>query len=208
MTDDEIFAAITDERCRLADQVAAFSDEQWATPSLCAAWTCREVLAHLVSPLVTPKWVFALEMAKARGDFTKANLAVTARTDRRCGTALPHILRAQAGRRFTPPGHGPQAPLTDIVVHGRDILRPLGLSLPIAPLRQRAVLDFLTGPQGGMARRLTGFRWAATDLDWETGTGPTLVGTADALMLTISGRRVAVDELSGTGTDELRARLA
>ncbi len=39
--------AVSDERRRLADSVADLTDEQWATPSLCAAWTVRDVIAHL-----------------------------------------------------------------------------------------------------------------------------------------------------------------
>jgi hypothetical protein len=56
--------------------------------------------------------------------------------------------------------------------------------------------------------RLAGLRFNATDLDWEGGQGLLVVrGSGEALLLALTGRRVVLDELSGSGAAALRARL-
>ncbi|MEL7209518.1 MAG: hypothetical protein AAGK32_14985, partial [Actinomycetota bacterium] len=37
-------------------------------------------------------------------------------------------LRANADNQWTPPRFGPEVPLSEVVVHGADIRRPLGLA--------------------------------------------------------------------------------
>jgi hypothetical protein len=56
--------------------------------------------------------------------------------------------------------------------------------------------------------RLGGLRWEASDIDWAHGTGPTVSGRAEALLLAITGRRGALGHLSGDGVSTLRGRLA
>lgn len=202
MNDDEIFAAIADERRTLADQVSTLTDEQWATPSLCAGWTCRDVLAHLVVPLVVSIPAFGWAMIKARGNFDRANLITTADVAKRHND-LPKILRDKANKRFTPPGYGPAAPLTDIVIHGLDIRRPLGLSAGFAPDIARVVLDFVTDKGGAPIVKRARVRWSATDLDWSHGDGPTVEGPAESLMLVLSGRDAGLPELRGDGVAHL-----
>ncbi|MEE2034839.1 maleylpyruvate isomerase family mycothiol-dependent enzyme [Rhodococcus chondri] len=53
MNDDEIWAAIDDERRRTADLLGQLSDDEWAQPSLCAGWTVRDVAAHLTLQQLT-----------------------------------------------------------------------------------------------------------------------------------------------------------
>ncbi len=156
-------------------------------------------------PLVTSKPTFVMAMLKTRGNFDKANLALTAGTVGRHGDNLPDLLRGNAESRFAPPVLGPRAPLTDVLVHGQDIRRPLGITRTFLPERQRAVLDLLTSR---MARRAfgdqpTGIRWQTTDLDWSHGEGPVVEGPAEAIMLTLTGRRAALGELSGEGAAQL-----
>ena len=55
---------------------------------------------------------------------------------------------------------------------------------------------------------LAGLRFAADDLDWAHGQGPTVAGRAEALLLAITGRTAALDHLSGDGLPTLRDRLA
>lgn len=55
------------ECAALAEDLAALSDEQWATPSLCGNWTVREVLGHMTAAArMTPVKFFA---AFARSGF-------------------------------------------------------------------------------------------------------------------------------------------
>jgi hypothetical protein len=47
----------------------------------------------------------------------------------------------------------------------------------------------------------------ATDLDWTSGRGPKVRGTAEALLMAVAGRRGIAAELSGPGRDRLARRL-
>jgi uncharacterized protein (TIGR03083 family) len=157
-------------------------------------------------PLVTPLRKFAVAVLKAKGNFHAANQAVAAQTAREYGDRLPAVLREHADGRFTPPGSGPLAPLTDIIVHGQDIRRPLAITREFDPERIRTVLDFLVSPaatRGFTKSSLQQFTWTATDLGWTGGSGPTVSGPAEAILLTLTGRRVARPELSGEGVDSL-----
>ncbi|AZG47173.1 hypothetical protein D7316_03781 [Gordonia insulae] len=207
VNDDRIFAAIADERRRLADVAGRFTDEQWATPSLCTGWTCRDVFAHLVVPLVVSIPRFGLAMVRARGNFDHANIAMAAKVAR-VHPDLPKTLRDNADKRFTPPGQGPRAPLTDVLVHGLDIRRPLGIAANLDPDRTRVVLDFLVGTasDGMFGKVPTTVRWVATDVDWAAGDGPIVEGPTEALLLVLTGRSAGMDELAGDGAAQLRRR--
>ena len=204
MDDGQLFAEIADERRRLADQLSGLTDEQWATPSLCAGWTCRDVVAHLVMPLVVSTPTIVLAMIRAFGDFDKANVAVTTKVAQRYDD-LAAVLRDKADKRFTPPGNGPLAPLSDIVIHGADIRRPLGLPSTTDPDSRRTVLDCLVTPKAsrGFTDGVAPVRWVTTDLDWTFGDGPEVRGPAESLMLVMTGRGIAMADLTGDGAATL-----
>ncbi|GAA3350005.1 hypothetical protein GCM10020358_74270 [Amorphoplanes nipponensis] len=124
---------------------------------------------------------------------------------------LARGLRDNAENPFRPPIVGYPGQLTDLQVHGQDMRRPLGLPHGLRLERLRVSLDFLVGGRAvGFAprRRLAGLRFEAADLDWATGTGPLVTGPAEALMLAMTGRGVALTELDGPGVPILRNRLA
>ena len=45
----EIWEAERDEMLDLAERLAVLDDEQWNSPSLCAQWRIRDVLAHVTA---------------------------------------------------------------------------------------------------------------------------------------------------------------
>jgi uncharacterized protein (TIGR03083 family) len=47
MDRDGVWQAIDSERASLADLLDDLSDDEWRHPSLCTAWTVRDVAAHL-----------------------------------------------------------------------------------------------------------------------------------------------------------------
>jgi hypothetical protein len=49
-------------------------------------------------------------------------------------------------------------------------------------------------------------RLRATDTDWSHGTGPEVAGQMVALVMAMTGRRQAVDDLTGNGVAVLRDR--
>lgn len=207
----DTFAEIADERRGMADLAAGLTAGQLATPSLCSAWTVHDVLAHLVVPLEVGLPRFLLAMLVSRGNFDRANVRLTRELAARPAPELAEVLRSKADSRFTPPGSGPEAPLTDLVVHGLDVRRPLGLPREIPAERLRTALAFaVASPVGGAATKgaLGGLRFEAEDLDWSSGSGPVVRGPADELLLAVTGRTTALDSLGGDGLPTLRSRLA
>ena len=201
---------IAAERTGLAEELRGLTDEQWATPSLCTGWTVRNVVAHLLMPfhVSIPKMVWM--MARNSFDFDRVSDRY-AKSESRPTTELVDDLRANALHRFKPPGFGPEAPLTDAVVHGQDIRRPLGLAHPIAEDHARVVLDLLVSPKAakgfGKKGLVTGLRLEVDELDWSHGSGPVVAGAAEPLIMTLAGRTAALDELTGPGLEELRRRM-
>jgi uncharacterized protein (TIGR03083 family) len=207
----DTFAEIADERRTLAALASGLTVEQLATPSLCSEWSVHDVVAHLVVPLEVSTPRFVLAMLACRGDFHRANVRLAREQARRPPAELTEVLRRKADSRFTPPGSGPEAPLTDLLVHGLDIRWPLGLPRDVPEERLRTSLTHLTaGPVGGVVAKgsLDGLRFEASDIDWAHGSGPVVSGSAEALLLAITGRTTALGHLSGDGVPTLRGRLA
>jgi uncharacterized protein (TIGR03083 family) len=206
----DTFALIAAERLRLADALDELSPDEWSRPSLCGAWSAHEVAAHLNAPFAVDKLAFVVEIAKALGNFDKANERVAVDlAARRDPAACVAGLRANAGSRFTPPFFGPEAPLTDTIVHGGDILQPLGRSVAVAPEALAISLRFLTtakARRGFGAVSVDGLTLVPTDLDDAIGDGPRVEGPARTLVCALAGRRPFLDELSGAGVEDLRAR--
>lgn len=213
MVDNDLvdtFAEIADERRRLADLLSGLTGEQLAARSLCDEWSVHDVAAHLIVPLEVSLPKFVLAMLACRGNFDRANVRLTRRQARRSIGEIIEVLRRKAATKFTPPGAGPEAPLTDLLVHGLDIRWPLRLTRDIPGERLQKSLTFLTGrsARGLVAgNTLEGLRFAADDIDWTHGNGPIVTGPAEALMAAITGRGAGLDLLSGDGVPTLRARL-
>ncbi|WKG06435.1 maleylpyruvate isomerase family mycothiol-dependent enzyme [Mycolicibacterium sp. HK-90] len=189
------------ERAALIADLVRLDDDAWDAASLCDGWSVHDVVAHLVDVATTTRVGFMVDMARARFDFDRQN----ARGVARARGASPHEtlerLRRAAARTSTPP-----APLdtrlVEEVVHGEDIRRPLGVTHVYAPdavvrsLRQQARTS---RSFGGAKELLTQVRITATDADLVLGQGAEITGTALALLLAISGRRVSFGELDGPG---------
>lgn len=193
-------AAIATERRSLADLLETLTPGQQQAHSLCSAWTVRQVAGHLVMPMEVGLPGFMVAMLRHRGDFDRANDALTRKQAHRPFAEIVGILRDKADHRFTPPGQGPEAPLTEVLVHGLDIARPLGLTHTVVPEHLRVALDHLAIP-AAKARAadsgLTGLRLLADDLDWSHGEGPEVTGSATSLLLALAGRDVGWEDLSG-----------
>lgn len=201
---------IADERLRVADFAETLTPQDWQTQSLCSEWTVRDVLAHLLMPLVTPMPTFVLAMARRRFDFDRVNVDLTARLGHRPTEDLITGLREKARHPFKPPGFGHEAPLTDLLIHTQDVAIPLAREVVPPPSSVVIALDFL-----GEAKAARSFgapstgdlRLVATDADWSRGEGPEVTGRALDLLLVLSGRSVALEGLDGAGLETLAERL-
>lgn len=201
--------AVRAERRSLADLVAHLDDDQWATPSLCAAWTVRDVIAHLTvtTRMSVPKVVVAA--ARARGSFDRMELRLTAARAARFTTPqLVEQLRESATSDRRMPFSGPMDPLMDLVIHAQDVARPLGLrhtspaDVVTACLAYVADNRFMGGP-----KRLDGVRLVSSDSAWTRGEGPEVTGPDIDLLMVASGRASALDALDGSGLERLRERV-
>lgn len=206
---DAVDQAVSAERRRLADHVADLTDAQWATGSLCAAWTARDVVAHLTTTTRTGVLRIARAAVRARGSFDRMEIALAGERAAAHSTAeLVAQLResAESSRRF--PGSAPVDPLMDLVIHGQDIARPLGRSYVSPPevvatsLAHVATSSFLGAP-----RRLAGLRIVSADTDWSLGDGPEVIGPDIDLLLVASGRPSGLAALAGPGLATLTDRL-
>lgn len=206
-----MFDLIARERLRAADMLSSLDEAQLATPSLCGDWTVRDLAGHLVVPFSVGLPGLMLGMVKAGGRFDVFNSRAARELGRKPVPELVETLRRNAASRFTPPGHPPAAPLTDIAVHTRDVARPLGLDVTAPPEVWRHVLDFLVTKRAHPAfvprGRLNGLTLRATDQEWEHGDGPEVSGPSEALALAVLGRTVALDDVTGDGVATLRGRL-
>ncbi|WP_433280527.1 maleylpyruvate isomerase family mycothiol-dependent enzyme [Micromonospora sp. CA-244673] len=207
----DLLPMIAAERRRTADLIDSLTPAQLDTPSLCGSWTVREVAGHLVSPLVGSPWTLLGLVLRAGFRLHVANARLAQQMARRPAAELAAALREHAENRFRPPVVGYFGQLTDLQVHGLDIRRPLGLPADLDPDRARTSLDFLAGGRAvGFVnrRRVAGLRFEATDLGWASGSGPVVRGTGEAMLLTLTGRRVALPELEGDGVAVLAGRWA
>ena len=205
----DVFALIAAERRRLADELDELSAEEWAHPSLCEGWTCHDVVAHLIVPFTLGSPAFVVGLLRAGLRFDRANDrfardAARARPPADCVA----LLREHATSRFTPPMLGPEAPLTDTVTHGGDLLTPLGRSVDVAPEAYDVALRFASGRRTGFAGvDLDGLRLEASDAEVAVGEGHLVVhAPARSLLGAIQGRTAYLDDLGGEGADELRRR--
>jgi uncharacterized protein (TIGR03083 family) len=206
----DIGGAIAAERRRIADLLDSLNEAQLEVPSLCAAWTVRQVAGHLVATVTARPSQTMGAMVASGFRLHRANARLAATIARQPAADLAGQLRRHAESRFEPPVVGFPGQLTDLQVHGQDIRRPLGLPYGLDLDRLRISLDFLTGGRAlGFTprRRLAGLRLEATDLSWSWGVGDVLAGPGEALMLAMAGRRVALADLDGPGVRVLAGRL-
>jgi uncharacterized protein (TIGR03083 family) len=211
MTDirQDIDTRVAVERTALLAVLRGLDDVAWRTPSLCAGWTVRDLVVHLLMAYELSLPRFAGMMLRARFDFDRV-ADRWARGDTRSPAEVTQALHATAGRRFAVPGAPPEAPLSHLVVHAQDVYRPLGVASPTDPGSARIALDQLTGPWGRgqlVSGVLDGLAFSATDTDWHQGEGAEVRGPAAALLSTLAGRTAALGDLAGDGVPTLRGRL-
>ncbi|WP_435119312.1 maleylpyruvate isomerase family mycothiol-dependent enzyme [Amycolatopsis thermoflava] len=195
------------ERAALADDLADLTDKQWATPSLCAGLSVREVLAHLTaSASLTPmRWLAGV--IRCRFDFDKQ---VAVRLAEHLGDAPADTLarfRRVVGSTTKPP-LPVIALLGEAVVHGEDIRRPLGLRRDHPEPVLTRLAEYYAGSDLVVVAksRVSGLRLAATDGPFATGSGPLVTGSTLALIMAMTGRTAYCDELDGDGVALLRDR--
>ncbi|MCU1375794.1 MAG: hypothetical protein JWO68_3080 [Actinomycetia bacterium] len=210
MSDDTTtWKLIHAERATLADALDDLTAAQWSAPSLCGGWTVQQAAAHVVAGAEQTKPAFVRGMAANGFRFN----TMMDRDARRLGALVPKEIIARLRAR-TSTTNGPPAPamtmLGEVVVHGEDIRRPLGLTSEPATAATIACLDMYKTASFpvGTKKRIAGLRLAASDMGWAHGDGPEVTGSGRSLLLAMTGRAAGLDGLTGEGAAQLRARLA
>ncbi|WP_109508914.1 maleylpyruvate isomerase family mycothiol-dependent enzyme [Nocardioides speluncae] len=200
----DIRSLIAAERRELVGFLRALTDEEWETPSLCAGWRVRDVVAHLLYDATSvPAYVGAIW--RARGSVEAINGALVDRERRTPPARLVDRLEASIGGGIFS-RVAPGSTLADVLVHQQDIRRPLGRLRHVPEEQLVAVLE-KPDPFARPKQYTQGLRFVATDLDWAGGEGPEVRGPGEALALAMVGRPVVLDELSGDGVPTLRERM-
>jgi uncharacterized protein (TIGR03083 family) len=195
------------ERTALSADLGTLTDEQWATRSLCADWTVRDVLGHMIATAkMTPPAFFA-KMAAAGFRFNAMTAkGVAAEATARPGDGLA-AFRSHAKDTTHPPGPV-EAMLGEAVIHPADIRMPLGIAHEYPEEALTRVADFYKGSNliVGAKRRIDGLTLRATDTGWTTGSGPEVTGPHLSLILAMTGRSAVLADLSGEGVATLKSR--
>lgn len=196
------------ERLRLIEDLQPATDQQWHTVSLCPEWNVHQVLAHLVAlTKQTPPKFFAKFVASGLR-FDRMIAKDVAREAASSPVQTLAELTAHAGDTSAPPGPV-DSWIGEVVVHGADIRRPLGIvySPPVATTRQVANFYQNSNLLIGAKSRIAGVQMIATDTDWSHGSGPEVRGPILSLVLAMTGRVVAVSDLTGDGVPTLQAKM-
>ena len=194
------------ERADLAAYLEGLPPEAWDAPTLCADWSVREVVAHVLSyEHLGPAGVARL-MARGRG-FQGANALALAEVRALPPARLIALLRDPRGPRGLTARFGGRIALVDGMIHHQDIRRALGAAREIPRERLRIALPFARwAPPIGAWWRARGLRLVAPDIGWSAGRGPAVEGPAEALLLAMAGRSSVAVELTGPGVPVLVAR--
>ncbi|RWZ55355.1 maleylpyruvate isomerase family mycothiol-dependent enzyme [Labedella populi] len=192
---------IADALDSLADALATLTDAAWDTESLCAGWSVKDVMAHLAWRVGSPTHQMAADLARATVSGPHLNplrsmddIAHT-RADGLSGWDLVGELRLiaedkRAGRGRTNPGE-----LFEVVVHGYDAAHAAGVHVPFTATTTHAVgrqALLLARPRVRVAVRTRTL--LAADDGWSVGSGPVIEGTAESVVLYLTGRRAPTTE--------------
>jgi uncharacterized protein (TIGR03083 family) len=204
------WAILDRERAVWAELADSLTPEQWDHPSLCTAWRVRDVAGHVAQGGTTSSGQLLLMVLKYGFRINTMLEREAIKTGAKSPDELRALLRSGVGSRVSPPGAGPRQVLLDVVVHGQDVRRPLGLQRTFPAELLTEVLDETVRQKNSLMpgkKRSAGLRLRATDVEWEHGDGPEVSGPGEALLMAVSGRAAALDDLSGPGLDTLRSRM-
>lgn len=191
----------TEERTEFAALLAALPLKEWHSPTLCTEWTVQDVVIHTIAYLGQSAPAVVLNMMRAGGDIDRLNARALRNHDQPSPAELIELMRRDTAPAGVGALFGGRVALIECLVHHQDIRRALGRPRPICPARIRPCLNFARiSPLIRGGRRTRGIRLVATDMTWSAGSGPTVYGTGEALLLAITGRMHAVRaELAGEG---------
>ncbi|HEV8063403.1 MAG TPA: maleylpyruvate isomerase family mycothiol-dependent enzyme [Acidimicrobiales bacterium] len=196
----EVWEVVHQERRALAADLAALTADQWRVQSLCSEWTIAEALVHMTATSKITPVSFFPKLAAAGFRLERLQVKdIAGNAGRTPAESLANFAQIVCSTKHPP---GPLATmLGETFVHAEDIRRPLGIpheypakaSVELADHFKRSNLII------GAKRRISGVSLIATDVDWQHGAGPEVVGPIISLVMAMCGRKIALRDLSGGG---------
>jgi uncharacterized protein (TIGR03083 family) len=208
MAQDSPWPFIHAERAALVSDLGDVDPAGWDTKSLVPDWSVREVLGHMTSTARLTPPAFLAGLAKAGFRFHSMSAANVRQETAVSPSEQLANLSGLVNATTHPPGPV-EAMLGEIIVHSEDIRRPLGIAhdYPMAAVTRAADFYKRSNLLIGAKNRIAGIKLLATDTDWSTGEGPEVAGPMLSLVLAMTGRSAALEDLSGQGLDTLRGRF-
>ncbi len=213
--ENDIWPAIKTERERVLAYLRSLSPDQWNQQSLCDGWMVRDVVAHLAIEYKYTPSNSVLDILKNGFNVNKFIKNTAIKTGKQPVPVLLEMFRATVQERTVPKTLSPFNALADLLVHEQDIRIALGdtWQMPKEPLRlifsHWEPSNYNFGEKiTGVAGRVKNLSFVAEDLEITVGVGDEVRGSAQNILLAITGRRVALDHLSGSGSKILIDRIS
>jgi uncharacterized protein (TIGR03083 family) len=207
MDKSDIWPVIHAERKALATDLQALDAEQWQAASLCGQWTVRDVTAHMTATAKITPPAFFTKLAMSGFNFGRLqDKDITAEKGASPADTLDRFDAVVNSEKHPP---GPiDSWLGEAILHAEDIRRPLAIQHEYPTDAVVRLADFYKGSNlvVGTKRRIEGLTLRATDADWSHGSGPEVSGPIMPLVMAMTGRKIALDNLTGEGVATLRTR--
>ena len=207
MEKSDTWPVIHAERKALAADLQGLTDDQWSAASLCGRWTVRDVTAHMTATAKITPPAFVAKLAAS--GFKLERLQDKDIAVERGSSPADTLARFEAVVNSVKHPPGPvESWLGETIVHSEDIRRPLGIRHQYPADAVLQVADFYAGSNLiiGAKRRIDGLTLRATDASWSHGSGPEVSGPVLSLVMAMTGRQAALDDLTGDGVATLRNR--
>lgn len=187
----EVIEKLSAERYELLALCQKLTPREWNEPSLCACWRVRDVVAH-VAASQNEVGAYLRTLSEDGGN----KIIVNKRKEVPIQELLREFEASVKPNWFTK--LLPASFLWDNWVHQQDVRWVLGEDRQRLqdPVRLRIIL---TVPTMRTVKRLSGFRFEATDLDWQGGDGAVVSGSAEAIIMALAWRPAALARLDGPG---------
>jgi len=203
----DIWPVIHAERKALATDLQGLEAEQWQAASLCSQWTVRDVTAHMTATAKITPPAFFTKLAMSGFNFGRLqDKDIAAEKGASTADTLDRFDAVVNSEKHPP---GPiDSWLGEAILHAEDIRRPLAIQHEYPADALVRLADFYKGSNlvVGTKRRIEGLTLRATDADWSHRSGPEVSGPIMPLIMAMTGRKAALDDLAGDGIATLRAR--
>jgi len=211
------------DRVVLADFLSQLSAEELIKKTLCDRWTVSDIAAHLLSMANNSKWQLTWKYLASGLNIDKASKRTIAETHVDLSDSeIVATLRATATAQTTPPGLRPLGVMGELVTHIADIAVALNKTVDIPvehfvvgleymQYRRKSNTRFTLSRHGrqpvvNCSELTEGLRLEATDIEWSLDEGELVQGPAALLLLAMTGRRSALEHLTGSGVKVLSNR--